>query len=282
MKTKTKKILSQVLTISIIALTFVVSVVATYRVARDLECSKASEIAISEPVETPKKKISLDIDYAQRAALGQLRPIEHVLGMSLGILPIKEENIIKRKTIKKPVITEIRPVGDNILGASTIVEEPKIQVASQVVEAEPTMESIAKEIANQITRDYTTLEIIELTNLERVSKGLEPLRENNNLSAAAYLKANDILVNDYFAHESPDGKTPWYWFEKVGYKYQNAGENLAEGYAGAMAVFDAWMGSPAHKVNIMNGEYTEIGVAAITGELMGQEKTVFVQLFGSI
>ena len=59
--------------------------------------------------------------------------------------------------------------------------------------------------------------LLTLTNQERKSLGVSVLRENTKLNQAAYLKAKDMLENDYFAHISPSGFSPWHWFEKVGY-----------------------------------------------------------------
>ena len=61
------------------------------------------------------------------------------------------------------------------------------------------------------------------------------------------MKAQDMATLGYFAHVSPDGKTPWYWIEKVGYDYQYAGENLAINFSDSKDVTNAWMASPLHK-----------------------------------
>jgi len=84
-----------------------------------------------------------------------------------------------------------------------------------------------------------------------------------------------MAKNGYFAHTSPDGKTPWYWLEQVGYNYQYAGENLAINFSDSKDVTDAWMASPAHRANIVKGNYTDIGTGVATGLYQGQQ-TVFV------
>ncbi len=66
-----------------------------------------------------------------------------------------------------------------------------------------------------------------ITNDERTLNNVPPLSTNKLLEKAAQLKAEDMANRGYFAHNSPDGKTPWYWLEQVGYKYTHAGENLA-------------------------------------------------------
>jgi len=79
----------------------------------------------------------------------------------------------------------------------------------------------------------------------------------------------------YFAHTSPEGKTPWYWIEQVGYQYQYAGENLAINFSDSEDVVKAWMESASHRANITKDKYTEIGTGVATGVYKGRE-TVFV------
>jgi hypothetical protein len=115
----------------------------------------------------------------------------------------------------------------------------------------------------------------DLTNQERQSQNLQTLAVNPILNEAAEMKAEDMATKGYFAHTSPEGKTPWYWLQKVGYKYQYAGENLAINFSDSKDVTDAWMASPTHKANIVKGNYTEIGTGIATGIYEGKE-TVFV------
>ena len=119
------------------------------------------------------------------------------------------------------------------------------------------------------------------TNENRVENSIDSLTVNPQLEAAARMKALDMLQNDYFAHVSPDGHSPWYWMNKSGYKYKYAGENLATGFYETDDVTDAWLNSPLHKRNIMNGKYTEIGLAVETGRVNGRNVTYIVQMFGS-
>lgn len=123
--------------------------------------------------------------------------------------------------------------------------------------------------------------LINLTNQERQSLGFNALKENPLLDRAASQKAQDMLKSDYFSHYSPQGKSPWFWFNKAGYKYQKAGENLAIGFLEAEEVFQAWNNSPSHKKNIIDPGYDDTGVAVLKGNFQGKEVTIVVQLFGS-
>jgi len=126
----------------------------------------------------------------------------------------------------------------------------------------------------------TSSTLINMTNNERERMGFHELRENPKLNQAAYLKANHMLAKNYFAHWSPDGVSPWHWFDVVGYKYAYAGENLAMGFLDAINVHNAWINSPSHRANIVNTNYDEIGIAVIKGNLHGQETYLVVQVFG--
>lgn len=128
--------------------------------------------------------------------------------------------------------------------------------------------------------DVTKVDLVNILNQERTRAGLKSLQENNQLDQAAMLKAEDMISKDYFAHQSPDGISPWFWFSKVGYEYTYAGENLAVGFINSKEIFDAWINSKEHRENLFSANYTQVGTAIMSG--FGQNNaTVVVQLFGS-
>ena len=122
--------------------------------------------------------------------------------------------------------------------------------------------------------------IVEL-NQERKASGLEELKVNDLLNKAAYLKAQDMIGNNYFAHTSPKDVNPWHWLEEVEYQYKYAGENLAMDFSSASSVHKAWMKSQTHRENIMSDRYREVGVAVLEGIIDGKETRVGVQFFGA-
>ncbi len=124
--------------------------------------------------------------------------------------------------------------------------------------------------------------LVEETNTNRIGDSQQPLAVNNLLEEAAQLKANDMAAKGYFSHNSPDGKTPWYWLDQVGYKYSYAGENLAVNFTDSKDVVLAWMNSPEHRANILNGNFSDIGIAAEAGTSDGRETTFIVQFFGKL
>ena len=129
--------------------------------------------------------------------------------------------------------------------------------------------------------NITSQNIVSLTNQARTAAGLSSLSTNGLLAQAAQAKANDMISNSYFAHTSPANRTPWDWFNRAGYSYKYAGENLAKDFSTAEEVVNAWLNSPLHKKNIMNGNYRDIGVAVATGESNGVTTIVIAQMFGT-
>jgi hypothetical protein len=123
--------------------------------------------------------------------------------------------------------------------------------------------------------------VVALTNEERIENSEPPLVRSSVLDEAARMKAEHMAANEYFAHFSPDGVTPWHWFDEAGYVYAHAGENLAIHFTDSSEVVEAWMNSPAHRENIVSGKYTEIGVGTAKGTYDGYETVYVVQLFGT-
>ena len=120
-----------------------------------------------------------------------------------------------------------------------------------------------------------------LTNTDRTAIGVGALTQNTLLAAAAQQKANDMAAKGYFSHVTPDGKTPWYWLDQVGYKYTYAGENLAVNFSDSKDVEDAWMKSPTHHANLVKPQFTQIGIAVANGTYKGKDATFVVQFFGA-
>lgn len=121
--------------------------------------------------------------------------------------------------------------------------------------------------------------IVASVNGIRGKHAVGTLRENDLLMKAAQMKADDMAKKGYFSHDTPEGHDPWYWFEKAGFSFSRAGENLALNFDDPKDVTEAWMDSPAHRKNILNGEYSETGVGIATGKYKGEEATFIVELY---
>lgn len=129
--------------------------------------------------------------------------------------------------------------------------------------------------------DVTARTIINLTNKARQQNKVTIVNSNLKLMNAAQYKLNDMTQNHYFAHVSPLGMTPWVWFKKAGYKYTLAGENLAIDFAQSEDILAAWLKSPSHRKNLLNGKFRDIGVAVGTAKIAGLDSLLVVQMFGT-
>ncbi len=136
----------------------------------------------------------------------------------------------------------------------------------------------------RILGQESNIKVVDLltdTNDAREKEGLGILTLNDDLSRAAYLKAQDMYEAQYWAHVSPSGVQPWKWFADVNYNYSVAGENLAKNYPTAQATVDAWMDSETHRANILNKDYRDVGFAVVDGSLLGESTSLVVALYGS-
>ncbi|WP_227522028.1 CAP domain-containing protein [Bacillus solitudinis] len=104
------------------------------------------------------------------------------------------------------------------------------------------------------------MQVIELTNAERRNNGLSDLQADTQLSNVAKEKSNDMQANNYFSHTSPTYGSPFDMMRDFDISYQAAGENIAQGQQTPEQVVQAWMNSEGHRANILNNNYTHIGV----------------------
>jgi uncharacterized protein YkwD len=97
------------------------------------------------------------------------------------------------------------------------------------------------------------------------------------LRCSARVHSKDMNDRNFFDHTNPSGEAPWDRMEQAGYSYSNAGENIAGGNSTAAATMQQWMDSDGHCANIMNPNFTEIGVGYYPG---GQWGHLWTQNFG--
>ncbi len=117
-------------------------------------------------------------------------------------------------------------------------------------------------------------QIIALTNELRKENNLPALAVAPKLDVSAQNKAMDMSENSYFAHEQ-DGKTLSYWLSGANYGYQTAGENLAVGFNTAKGIVNAWKNSPTHYANLLDTEYSDVGVG-LSGGVYKDKPTIFI------
>lgn len=130
----------------------------------------------------------------------------------------------------------------------------------------PTPNSNLSNQSNPTTPDAVAAQVIQLVNQERKKNGLPALQSSASLNKMANMKAQDMLKNNYFSHTSPTYGSPFDMMHQLGITYSTAGENIAEGQTSAQQVMTDWMNSPGHRANILNKNYTNIGVGHSTSK----------------
>lgn len=176
---------------------------------------------------------------------------------SLSVIPIDTES----DTI---VLNESSPVPASPASPTSPTPQP--------IPASPTVNPLIKEV-------------VTLTNSYRTQHGLQPLTLNIDLSESAQVHSEDMALNDFFSHTGSNGTKVSDRTKSAGYESYYVGENIAAGYIEAEEVVRGWMNSPAHSENILNPNYTEMGVgyhylANDTGEI--NYNTYWTQDFGAV
>ncbi|MFD3945559.1 CAP domain-containing protein [Streptomyces sp. NPDC058579] len=102
-------------------------------------------------------------------------------------------------------------------------------------------------------------EVVRLVNDERAKVGCSAVRSDAALAKLAGEFSADMAARGFFDHTDPDGDTPWERAGQAGVTGMG-GENIARGQADATAVMQSWMNSDGHRANILNCDYTTLGV----------------------
>ena len=100
---------------------------------------------------------------------------------------------------------------------------------------------------------------------------------------AAEDRMREMIEIGYWSHESPEGRSPFFWLALRGYRFGFAGENLARGFETAQLLVDSWMESKGHRENIMSANFADCGIAVLEGSTTGRAsgKSIVV-LFGRL
>lgn len=118
-------------------------------------------------------------------------------------------------------------------------------------------------------------QMLQLINEERVKAGLKSLQMDSKVVGIARLKSQDMIDKNYFDHTSPTYGDPFTMMKNMGVTFGYAGENLA-GNQTVERAHEALMNSPGHRANILNPNYTHVGIGIVDGGNYGK---MFTQLF---
>ncbi|MCC5911504.1 MAG: serine protease [Clostridiaceae bacterium] len=162
-------------------------------------------------------------------------------------------------------ITPQQPVQE-IPQEVTPVETPEVNVPSQ----EPTTPQAPQEVENVNLAPGNTsnarhaltqaeIQMVEYVNEARAQAGLQPLAIDVDLSYVARIKSQDMQNNNYFSHTSPTYGSPFDMMRNFGIQYRAAAENIAIN-SNVRAAHNALMNSEGHRRNILNPNFTHIGI----------------------
>jgi len=159
--------------------------------------------------------------------------------------------------------------------------ESRIYTTGEAVRSE-----IAKTVPLVLKEDspvsnLTVAGVYRFTNIARNDNGKLPaLALNTDLNSIADARLKDMFKEQYFEHFSPEGIGAADIAKDQGYDYILIGENIALGnFENDQALVKAWMDSPGHRANILNKQFTEIGIAVGRGIFKGKSTWIAVQVF---
>lgn len=162
---------------------------------------------------------------------------------------------------KKQLINKIKEYANNIEAKKNAAEKQQ-QPPTEPQETQKQQTAERNQQAQQPTAGISEFaqQVIDLTNQHRQKNGLKPLIADAALSNVAQKKSEDMQQNNYFSHTSPTYGSPFDMIRDFGISYNSAGENIAQGQRTPEEVVNAWMNSEGHRANILNPNFTHIGV----------------------
>ncbi len=161
---------------------------------------------------------------------------------------------------------------DRMNGKSTTTTAKQPTQAVQQPVQQPAQQPVQKPVEQPKTAPTTPAssqvsafeqQVLDLTNQERAKYGVPALKLDVELSKVAREKSRDMQAKGYFDHNSPTYGSPFDMMKKFGISYRTAGENIAMGQQSPQEVVTAWMNSEGHRKNILNANYTHIGIGHV-------------------
>lgn len=117
-------------------------------------------------------------------------------------------------------------------------------------------------------RPFLETKMLEMVNEERIKHGLKPLKADPELALVARAHSSDMFVRGYFAHQNPDGKSPFDRMRDANIQFNFAGENLALAQTLEIAHINL-MNSPGHRANILHPSFGRLGIGVLDGGFYG-------------
>jgi len=123
-------------------------------------------------------------------------------------------------------------------------------------------------VENPRPRPDLEKQMLDLVNQERQAAGLNPLAADPELTVVARQHSTDMFARGYFAHDTPEGKSPFDRMQQAGVRFLTAGENLALAPTLPLA-HTGLMNSPGHRANILRPQFGRVGIGVMDGGMRG-------------
>ena len=172
------------------------------------------------------------------------------------------DNSALEKQMLEKLYAQTSATGFNQAVQNPVAAKPVAQKPAETTTQPVAQKPAASAPATQQSGSVSSIEqqVLTLTNQERAKGGLKPLATDAAVMNTARAKSADMSKNNYFSHTSPTLGSPFDQMKAKGIQYKAAAENIAMGQKTAAEVVKGWMESPGHRANIMNGNYTHIGI----------------------
>ncbi len=212
-------------------------------------------------------------DYDKIGALEQGTAVEVVGKASTGWLQIRfgEELafVSQRLLVEESVYLEQKALAEQEAQLAQQQAQQQVQAEQQAPgqEAQPP----SQDEVYQAMRDR----VVALMNEQRAAAGIGAISQSGTLNGAAQQRAVEIVQS--FAHTRPNGSSCFTILDERGIGYMHAGENIAMGYVSAEDVMNGWMNSEGHRANILNGNFSQVGIGVYAAE--GGQGFYWVQIF---
>lgn len=128
--------------------------------------------------------------------------------------------------------------------------------------------SLPYKVTSARPRPELEARMLELVNKERVANGLRPLAADPELTVVARKHSGDMFSRGYFAHDTPEGRSPFDRMQAGGVSFRTAGENLALAPSLQVA-HNGLMNSPGHRANILGKDFGRVGIGILDGGMRG-------------
>ncbi|ARK31239.1 CAP domain-containing protein [Halalkalibacter krulwichiae] len=245
------------------------------QISSDYTSQSSKEFPHTKPIQVQHAKYDFEVTQSAqltRNDIERLLPPDIVNHLPRGIDQFSPEEIVRLLPENATQLSPEEIAGRLRAGIPEQPGQPAGEPARQQPEGpetpqqtppeQPSEAAPEEEPQSQPTEGISEIEqqVIDLTNVERRNNGLPDLQADASLSNVARAKSNDMQQNNYFSHTSPTYGSPFDMMRDFGVQYNTAGENIAQGQRTPEEVVQAWMNSEGHRANILNREYTHIGV----------------------